>query len=181
MVSVPERIEWTLRRLDVRPADRVFEVGCGTGVLATLIADSAPAGRYVGLDRSATAASATRRRLGTLSPEIEAEVRHGSLAEFEPDEEGQFTKAVAVNVNLFWTGPAAAELTIVRRSLELDGFLLLVFQTPGSPERLLRPLTANLERAGYDHVEELIETTTMRLLAVECRPPAPKDRSLATS
>jgi len=181
MASVPERIQFTLSRLDVRRADRVLEVGCGTGVLADLIANGAPEGRYVGIDRSATAVSATRRRLATLASEVEAEVIQSSLADLEPAQTGEFSKAVAVNVNLFWTRSATAELDILRRSLATDGFLLLVYQAAGAPERLLDPLVANLDGAGYEHDEEFVDGETTRLLAVECRPAALPGRKVTTT
>lgn len=61
-LELPARIEWALDLLDVAPGDQVLELGCGSGVAASLIADHLTDGCMTAVDRSATAISRARVR-----------------------------------------------------------------------------------------------------------------------
>jgi SAM-dependent methyltransferase len=63
--------------------------------------------------------------------------------------DGAFDKAFAVNVNLFWTGPADPELTTLTRVLRPGGRLLLVYEGPGGTRDVSPTITANLARHGF--------------------------------
>lgn len=54
-VKVPQfEAGWELVRMaEVRPADSILDLGCGTGSLTAVLASPAPAGRVVGMDASA--------------------------------------------------------------------------------------------------------------------------------
>lgn len=60
-----------------------------------------------------------------------------------------FDKAFAVNVNLFWTGAADAELTTLCRVLRPGGRLLLVYEGPGGTRDVSPTIVANLARHGF--------------------------------
>ena len=53
----------TMLRLSVRPADRVLDVGCGTGALLCQIASTYPQAELVGIDPMAKMLEVARRRL----------------------------------------------------------------------------------------------------------------------
>jgi ubiquinone/menaquinone biosynthesis C-methylase UbiE len=61
-VSAPERLVWAVDALELSPADRVFEIGCGTGVAASLVCEKLRRGTLLGIDRSATAISTARKQ-----------------------------------------------------------------------------------------------------------------------
>jgi SAM-dependent methyltransferase len=143
-VAVPDRISWAVELLDVQPADRILEVGCGTGLAAGLVCDLLVEGRLTAIDRSATAVERARRRLGHR-----ADVRQTDLAGFRAPP-GSFDKAFAVNVNAFWTGPAEAELAVLRSVLRPGGVVRLVYEGPpsGGGRDVAPTVAAALGRAG---------------------------------
>ena len=133
-----DRSTWAAQLLDVQPGERILEIGCGAGVLAALLHEQ---GADVhAIDRSATAVARARRR------GVDAE----QLALADLDTARRFDKAVAVNLNLFWTGDAAAELGVLGTVLDPGGLLLLVYEFPG-PVRsdALERAAANLTAAGF--------------------------------
>lgn len=77
-----------------------------------------------------------------------------SLADVDPLRLGSFDTVVAVNVNLFWTGPYPAELNIVRRLLRPEGRLWIAYDYQpvegAERERLETKICDRLGRAGFD-------------------------------
>src|SRR3954453_9234478 len=82
----------TLARLSLWPADRVLDVGCGTGVLLHRLSRSHPAAQLSGVDPVPEMLAAARRR---LPPEVE--LREG-WAERLPFAAGQFDVVVSCNM-----------------------------------------------------------------------------------
>ncbi|MEN8650944.1 class I SAM-dependent methyltransferase [Streptomyces sp. 21So2-11] len=122
---------------------RVLDVGCGRGVAASLICQLLGQGTLLGLDRSAVAVSAAYTRNADPVAAGRAAFRQLALADVEPDAPGVFEKILAVDVNLFWTGPATCELRILARLLAPEGRLVLCFAPP-DPGRL-----DHLTQAGF--------------------------------
>ena len=50
--NIPERFTWALEVVDVREKEDILEIGCGTGILAALIAGGLNNGRITALDKS---------------------------------------------------------------------------------------------------------------------------------
>ena len=86
-----------------------------------------------------------RRRLAAHP----ATVQHTDLAGLASPGRS-FDKAFAVNVNVFWTGPAEAELDVLRRVLRPGGIVHLVYEGPpsGGGRDVAPSVAAALERVG---------------------------------
>ena len=90
---------FAVKHLDLRPADRVLEVGFGGGVtLPTLIAVAAS---VTGLDRSRDAVTLANARYSNAVKEGRAEF-HVGVVESLPFNSGHFTKVCTVNTVYFW-------------------------------------------------------------------------------
>jgi SAM-dependent methyltransferase len=156
-----DRHAWAVQLLDLRPDTSVLEVGCGRGATAALICGVVTPRRYVGVDRSAVAVAAA-------SPRVPGAVfLQRPLDRVELTE--RFDRVLAINVNLFWTGPAVRELEVVRRLLTPAGRLVLVYGMPGSragvrDERIEGRLVRHLSAAGF--ASELVHEATHGYLGV---------------
>ncbi|MEV6817106.1 class I SAM-dependent methyltransferase [Micromonospora sp. NPDC051296] len=152
--AVPERIRWAVETLAVKPTDRLLEIGCGGGVAVALLCPRLSTGRIVAIDRSETATARARRR-------NDADVRAGRATirtvAFRPadisavglDSE-RFDTIFAINVNLFWTGPARDELALVRRLLAPGGAVYLCYEPPrGRGDEITGKVTSALAASGF--------------------------------
>lgn len=127
--GVPERLSWAVGVLDPDPGDRVLEIGCGRGVAAALIRARLTTGSVTGVDRSATAVEAARRRNADAVAAGTA-VFHTVALEAADFADGSFDRILAVNVNLFWVRSPDRELAALRRWLAPDGVLCLCWEPP---------------------------------------------------
>jgi ubiquinone/menaquinone biosynthesis C-methylase UbiE len=90
---------FAVQQLELRPSDRVLEIGFGGGL--TLPALIAGAGFVAGLDRSPDVVKLANSRFCRTVEEDRAEFRVG-LVESMPYDSGYFTKVCTVNTVDFW-------------------------------------------------------------------------------
>lgn len=162
---VPSRIAWAVELLDVGPDDRILEVGCGPGLAVSLVADRLEGGRVTAVDRSAVAVERTLARNAHHVAAGRAEVHRRELAAIDA-EPSRFDKALAVDVNVFWTHPADAECAVLARVLRPGGSVWLVFGGPGDgPVRDVGPrVAAALGRHGL--TTEVVRHATGSMVCV---------------
>jgi cyclopropane fatty-acyl-phospholipid synthase-like methyltransferase len=132
VAAVPERIRWAVETLAVQPGDRVLEIGCGSGVAASLVCEHLVDGRLLAIDRSAIQIERARRRNETHVASGQLALETADIAELDLDAGARFDKVFAINVNAFWLGPATEELARVRRALAPGGRLFLFYEPPGA-------------------------------------------------
>ncbi|MGS2808471.1 SAM-dependent methyltransferase [Nocardia sp. MW-W600-9] len=179
-MSDDARFEWFADTMGVRADDRVLEFGPGAGASLVRIAQRLRGGRIVGLDRSATAIGRARDRCAAEIADgrvrlVEGAVGPASTREVLAQLDGnqRFDLVFAVNVNLFWTGPATLAWSMIRECLSPTGRLWLCYgygsptDPPTSPKPTPDQLTPRLTTAGF-HCET---TTSGDLLAAQALPP----------
>ena len=161
--GIPERLTWAVEMLAVEPADQVLEIGCGPGVAVSLICKRIGGGRVTAIDRSAVMVrrALERNQAHVAAGRASIEQRALEDADFGP---ARFHRVLAVNVNAFWTRPAAP-LDAVRRCLAPGGTVLLVYQPPSASRarQLADVLGAHLPEHGL----------AVRSLTVRERAPVP--------
>ena len=162
MTKVAERVRWAVETLAVQRGDRVFEIGCGSGVAAALICERLVEGRMLAIDRSRIQIERAGRRNAAHVASGRLSLEAVELADLAVGD-ARFDKVFAINVNLFWVGPATEELAVVRRTLAPGGTLFLFYEAPG-PERAretVERLSAVLEAAAFAEPEILTPTPTL--------------------
>ncbi|MDQ0950018.1 SAM-dependent methyltransferase [Streptomyces phaeochromogenes] len=152
--AVPERIRQAVAALDVRAGDRLLEVGCGGGVAVGLVCPLLITGTITAVDHSATAtARAVRRNAGSIG-DGRATIATAAFTEPGLTAAGisgrSFDKIFAINVNLFWTGPARAELALAAGLLAPGGALYAFYEPPGERlDELAAKVTGTFEAGGF--------------------------------
>ena len=155
--KVPERVRLAVDLLGVEPDDRLLEVGCGPGVAASLVCERLVAGRMLAIDRSEIQVERARRRNEAHVASGRLVVEAVALAELDVGKT-RFEKVFAINVNLFWVGPATQELERVRRALGPDGKLFLFYEPPRAARlrQLTERLAAVLRSGGFSEPEIVV-------------------------
>jgi ubiquinone/menaquinone biosynthesis C-methylase UbiE len=156
------RNRWAVSLLDIRPTDRVLEVGFGPGIAIEELARHASQGRVFGVDHSDVMVRQARRR----NPDRHVELVHTSVDRL-PDFGAPLDAMLAVNTIKFW-GEPVERLRDLRRLLRPGGRIALVTQprSPGATrETTMRSATELhelLSQAGF---------TQIRVETLELDPP----------
>jgi trans-aconitate methyltransferase len=149
--AVPARIRVAVDAVDPPPDARVLELGCGPGVAMALVCRRLTDGHVTGLDRSATAIARAEKRLRRYLDDGVADLQHRELAAFHGDGR-PYDVVFAVNVNVFWSGPAEAETARLRDLVDHAGVVHLFYELPegADGDRVAHLSGSALERAEFD-------------------------------
>lgn len=128
-----ERLRSVVEQLDIRPDERVLEIGCGHGVAATLVCERLEDGHLTAVDRSAKMIQAATCRNAAYVEAGRAEFLVASLEDLDLGDR-RFDKIFAVRVGLFHRDPERARRH-VERWLAPSGEVFAFFDLPseGSP------------------------------------------------
>ena len=123
-----DRLRRIVDGLDIRPGDRVLEIGCGHGVAATFVCERLEHGRLTAIDRSPKMIAAARRR---NAAHVAAGRAAFEVMQLEALELGarRFDVIFAVRVGLFHREPERAH-QLARRWLAPDGAISASFDEP---------------------------------------------------
>lgn len=148
-MKIPERLAWSVDTLQIDPADRLLEIGCGRGVAVSLVCERLDRGTITAIDRSEVAIRAAEERNHAQIASGRASFQTVALADADLRDE-RFDKVFAVNVNVFWIKPAS-ELEVIRRVLAPNGALYLFYEPPSAARarEVARRVSQQLMASGF--------------------------------
>jgi SAM-dependent methyltransferase len=174
-----QRSRWAVALLDVRPADRVLEIGFGPGVAIAELA-RAGAGHVYGVDHSAVMLrQASKRNAGAIRAGRVTLV-NAPVDQLPAALDGPFDAILAVNSLGFWSDPVE-RLDELRRRLADGGRIAIASQPrcPGASASTSRRAAVQIENqlrgAGFAHLgtETLpLDPPAVCVLAASPGPPA---------
>ena len=150
------RNQWVVSLLDVRPADRVLEIGYGPGIAVAELSRLATSGMVVGIEHSEVMRRAASRRNAAGVRAGRVDLRLGSV-ESLPDFGETFDTILSVNSMGFWSDHVA-RLRTLRGALRPGGTIAIASQPrcPGASRetaaRTGREIGAALVAAGFGPV-----------------------------
>jgi ubiquinone/menaquinone biosynthesis C-methylase UbiE len=164
MARVNQEAAWQIiEMLDVRPDDKILEVGFGPGVAIQLLLHRVPAGSVAGIDYSQEMVRQAATRNAAAMRSRRADLRYGS-AERLPFADGMFDKALAINSMQVWPD-ARAGLLEIQRVLKHGGSVALGF-TANSGQRK-EGIAESLTAAGFAQVRIVDRPTLFCAIATK--------------
>jgi ubiquinone/menaquinone biosynthesis C-methylase UbiE len=134
-----------IQMLDIRPDDKLLEVGFGPGVAIQLLLDRVPAGSVAGIDYSQEMVRQAAARNAAALRNRRVDLRYGSVERL-PFADEAFDKALAINSMQAWPD-ARAGLREIQRVLKRGGSVALGF-TVNSGQRK-EAVAESLTAAGF--------------------------------
>ena len=165
-----DRIRWTLGLLDIKPHDRILEIGFGPGIAIALASELAPDGFVAGIDHSDVMVRQASKRNAAALRAGRVVLRQGSAGSL-PSFDGPFDKIFTINSLHFWSEPVAC-LQQLRAYLKPGGLMAVTLQprSRGATDEMTRvigeELLMNLEHAGFSECR--VEVKRMHPVSVVC-------------
>jgi SAM-dependent methyltransferase len=160
-----QRNRWVVSLLDVRPADRVLEIGFGPGVAIAELA-RAGAGHVYGVDHSGVMLRQASKRNAAAIRAGRVTLVNAPADRLPPVLDGPFDAMLAVNSLGFWPGPAE-RLAELRQRLTPGGRIAIASQPrcPGA--------TAATSRSAAGDIENLLRDAGFTDLSTQTLPLSP--------
>jgi trans-aconitate methyltransferase len=155
-----ERFTWAADLLDVKPRDRILEIGCGVGFVVEEIAARLTTGEIVAIDKSAVMITKASERNEDSVRTGKAKFVKTSLADLK-QKDNSFNKIFCFNINLFWTNkPITNEATVLRSLLKKNGSLHIFYgpMVASGLHRIQGPLVETLEKEHFKVLEIIYES-----------------------
>jgi ubiquinone/menaquinone biosynthesis C-methylase UbiE len=165
-----ERSMRTLALLEVRPEDRVLEVGFGPGLAIERAAELASSGKVVGIDHSRLMLRQASRRNARAIAAGRVQLLLGP-AERLPELPFRFDRVFAINVYQFWDEPVTV-LRGLREVMKPGAAIAMTFQprrrgaTGGDTRTGAERMATSLFDAGFEKVR--VEILDMKPVDAAC-------------
>jgi SAM-dependent methyltransferase len=160
-----QRNGWVVSLLDVRPADRVLEIGFGPGVAVAALA-RAGAGHVYGVDHSEVMLRQASKRNAAAIRAGRVTLIRASVDQLPPGLAGPFDAILAVNSLAFWPAPTE-RLTELRRLLAPGGRIAVASQPR------CHGATMDTSRGAADEIAALLRGAGFTRMKVEVLPLSP--------
>ncbi len=163
-------IRWTLRLLDVKPNDRILEVGYGPGIAIQLLSQVISGGFIVGIDHSEVMLRQATKRNSAAMRDGRVALQLGSASSPLAFNE-LFDKIFTINSIHFWHEPVDC-LRALHGLLKPGGLIVVTIQpstrnvTDATTKIIGDEIAANLATAGFSRCR--LELRHARPVAVAC-------------
>jgi ubiquinone/menaquinone biosynthesis C-methylase UbiE len=151
------RNNWVVSLLDVRPTDRILEIGFGPGLaIAELSRRVGDAGQVYGVDHSDVMLQQATRRNAAAIRTGRVRLTRASVDQLPPTLGGPFDAILAVNSLGFWPAPSE-RLQELRQRLAPGGRIAIASQprcpgaTTSTSLNAAREIEDQLRAAGFTH------------------------------
>jgi len=124
--ATAERNTWTIALLDIKPDNRILEVGCGPGALIHAIAEQTTETVIIGVDTSSVMLKQAIRRNAGFVQQRRVQLHHASALAL-PFAAAAFDIVVSANSVQLWSDQLAG-IREMRRVLKSDGRIALIMQ-----------------------------------------------------
>lgn len=161
---------WAVSLLDIRPSDRILEIGFGPGLAIARLSELVPNGKIIGIDHSSIMLDQARKRNSDAIARGRVELRLASVLD-PPQDLAPFDKIISVNSFQYW-GNATAVLRTLRSLMKPGGRIAIAlqprFQGATNEDALVagREMAARLREAGFSQVR--VEMNPMKPISVAC-------------
>jgi SAM-dependent methyltransferase len=165
-----QRISWTVSLLNVKPRDRVLEIGFGPGIAIELVSKMATEGTVVGVDHSPVMLQQAAKRNALAVREGKVALHQSSVSDL-PAFDAPFDAIFTINSIHFWHDPVE-RLKELRRLLKPGGLIAVTIQpraqnaTDETARIVGEEVASNLERAGFSQCR--LELKKMAPVSVAC-------------
>ncbi len=165
-----ERNQWTLDLLDLRPDDRVLEIGFGPGIAIEKASQVVTNGMIVGIDHSETMLRQAKKRNAAAIGEGRVQLQLGSVTEL-PHFDQPFDKIFSANVVQFWDEPVAVFKSLLQRHAP-GGTIATTYMprhkgaTDADSHKKAEEVVAFLKTAGFSKIR--VEEKPLKPVTVVC-------------
>jgi ubiquinone/menaquinone biosynthesis C-methylase UbiE len=121
-----ERLVWAVDVLEVKPNDQLLEIGCGHGVVVSLVCEKLKKGHITAIDRSAKMIAMAEKRNAEHIATGRASFQTFALdkAKFG---DTRFDKIFAIRIGVFLMEQPTRELEVVKKCLKPKGNFYLIY------------------------------------------------------
>lgn len=142
------RLRSIVEQMNIRPDDRVLEIGCGHGVAATCVCEIFEGGHLTAVDRSEKMIRAAARRNAAHVEAGRAEFIAADLEDLDLGDR-RFDKIFASRVGLFYREPDRAR-GMVERWLSPGGGVFVFYDRPQKAAAQRRSTTERSSTSGKE-------------------------------
>ena len=124
--------EWALSFLPDVTVDSILDVGCGGGMMISILAEKYPKSMIVGMDISETSVKYAREYNRGLVDSKRCRIEKASVSEI-PCEDGSFDLAVSCESYFFWPD-LVRDMEEVSRVISLGGYIAIISEAYPHPD-----------------------------------------------